>query len=264
MWETGCWEPREDQLSWQQYELGSEIYKNVLDKKQVTEQEKSEETEAVEAANEVTDNDDVHKLTEKLTTQIVGRKAPIITNTEMQRTMVTAMSQIPWTEQGYIKQRIDTSLSVKRPKRLSVNGDSIRQSNITSLLDLKQTGKSVKYMKQAERDSLAKTSVTSDDNFVEGSITGEWELEHSYMCSVCGVEYDDMLEILHHKWESHPHCLVSHLSVRDNIVKPPDLMVPQVGPSTVTWDLDNNDQDTSATLCDFEYFLLDIMLNVSQ
>ena len=228
VWESGCWEPREDQLSWQEYELSAEIFKHIQSLRQNNTDAGDEKTETGTSANEP-DNEQVYKLTEKLTTQIVGRKAPIITNTGMDRQMVTSMSRIPWTEQRYVKERIDSSLTVKRSKRLSVNGDSIRQSNITSLLDLKQTGKSVKYMKTVERESLVKNkSEPYGETFVEGSLSGEWELEHSYMCSVCGVEYDDMMEILHHKWESHPHCLVSHLSVRDNVHKPPDLMVPQV------------------------------------
>ena len=234
VWESGCWEPRDDQLTWQDYELSSEIFKHVQAHKQdvmaAADQSKVEESKT-DVKNDTTeiDNEEVHKLTEKLTTQIVGRKAPIITSNLIDRQMVTAISKIPWTEQGYFKQRIDANISSKRNKRVSLNGDSIRQSNITNLLELKQTGKSVKYMKQVERESLAKTKSEPDDEMmVEGTLSGEWELDHSYMCSVCGVEYDDMLEILHHKWESHPHCLVSHCNVRDNVVKPPDLMYPQV------------------------------------
>ena len=235
-WESGCWEPKEDQLTWQEYELSSEIAKmantrnDQLSDAASKEQETENTADLAEAPIEA-DNDEVHKLTENLTTQIVGRKAPIITNPGMDRRMVMAMSRIPWTEQRFVKQRIDSNLSIKRNKRMSVAGESIRQSNITSLLDLKQTGKSVKYMKQVERETLAKTR--SEDGVqaevvVSGSLSGEWELGHSYMCSVCAVEYDDMMEILHHKWESHPQCLVSHLSVRDNVTKPPDLMYPQV------------------------------------
>ena len=229
VWESGCWEPREDQLTWQDYELSSEIFKHVRAHKHDPSEVEENKTDDKQDTTEI-DNEEVHKLTEKLTTQIVGRKAPIITSNLIERQMVTAISKIPWTEQGYFKQRIDANISSKRNKRMSLNGDSIRQSNITNLLELKQTGKSVKYMKQVERESWAKTKSEPESEMmmVEGSLSGEWELEHSYMCSVCGVEYDDMMEILHHKWESHPHCLVSHCSVRDNVTKPPDLMYPQV------------------------------------
>merc|ERR1719410_746419 len=69
-----------------------------------------------------------------------------------------------------------------------------------------------------------------------GKLNGEWEIEHSFLCSVCGIEYDDVLEILHHKWESHPHCLVTHVSLKEGIVRPPALLYPQVGPSTIHLD----------------------------
>ena len=236
MWETGCWEPRDDQLSWQQYELSSQVFLHSQSEHTVN---PSEENKTEEQSNvQDTDQDKTHKLMETLTTQIVDRRSPLITNTEVNRSMVAVMSGLPWTEQGYIKHRMDNIHLVKRNKRQSVVSDSnIRQSNIANLLDLKQTGKSVKYMKQAERESVSQSLAENtgfSDIFVDGSMSGEWELGHSYMCSVCAVEYDDMMEILHHKWEAHPHCLVSHLSVRDNVSKPPDLMVPQVGPSTVT------------------------------
>ena len=210
VWESGCWEPREDQLSWQEYELSSELARQ----RPETEQE--------------------FQLTERLTTQIVGRKAPLITCRSVDRRLVTSMSRMPWTEQRMVKERMDTNLLGKRAKRASVGGEqagsSVRQSNITSLLDLVQTGKSVKYMKQVEREALGRGSKISPlalqlDN---GEMSGEWELEHSYMCTVCGVEYDDMMEILHHKWESHPNCLVAHVNVKDNVTKPPNLLFPQV------------------------------------
>ena len=252
VWESGGWEPKEDQLTWQDYELSSEIFKSKKDSPGLSDKDK---TEADKAAPEP-DNDEVHKLTENLTTQIVGRKAPIITNLAMDRQMVLAMSKMHWTEQKYVKQRIDTNLTAKRNKRLSVGGESIRQSNITSILDLKQTGKSVKYMKQVERESLSKP-VTGEEVRVEGSLSGEWELGHSYMCSVCGVEYDDMMEILHHKWEAHPRCLVSHFSVRDNVTKPTDLMYPQVGPSKVKREAENEANSSTVSLkcskCQMEF-----------
>ena len=210
VWESGCWEPREDQLSWQEYELSSEL------------------------ARPRPESEQEYQLTERLTTQIVGRKAPLITCRSVDRRLVTSMSRMPWTEQRMVKERMDSNLLGKRAKRASVGGEqavsTVRQSNITSLLHLVQTGKSVKYMKQVERDALAREDKISPlalqlDN---GEMSGEWELEHSYMCTVCGVEYDDMMEILHHKWESHPNCLVAHVNVRDNVIKPTNLLFPQV------------------------------------
>ena len=212
VWESGCWEPREDQLSWQEYELSSELVRRRAE----------------------SEGEQESQLTERLTTQIVGRKAPLITCRSVDRRLVTSMSRMPWTEQRMIKQRLDTNILGKRSKRASVGGEqpgaAMRQSNITSLLDLVQTGKSVKYMKQVEREALGRETKVSPlalqlDN---GEMSGEWELEHSYMCTVCGVEYDDMMEILHHKWESHPNCLVAHVNVKDNVIKPPNLLFPQV------------------------------------
>ena len=254
VWESGCWEPKEDQLTWQDYELSSEIFKS---KNETLGLSDTDKTDTDQAAPEP-DNDEVHKLTENLTTQIVGRKAPIITNPAMDRQMVMAMSKMHWTEQKYVKQRIDTNLTIKRNKRLSVGGEGIRQSNITSVLDLKQTGKSVKYMKQVERESLNKPLRGEEEKvMVEGSLSGEWELGHSYVCSVCGVEYDDMMEILHHKWEAHPRCLVSHFSVRENVTKPSDLMYPQVGPSTVRREAENDASRSAVALkcskCQMEF-----------
>ena len=227
MWEAGCWEPRDDQLTWQQYELSSQLH-HQLQRNNDDREDKTEE-------EQVTESDELHRLTQTLTTQIVDRRAPLITNAEMDRRLVTTMSGIHWTEQRFVKQRLDNMVMVKRNKRQSVSESGIRQSSISSLLDLKQVGKSIKYMKQTERDSRPRADDESGE-LVEGSMSGEWELEHSYVCSVCSVEYDDMMEILHHKWEAHPHCLVSHLSVRTNVKQPPDLMMPQVGPSTVTRD----------------------------
>ena len=215
VWESGCWEPREDQLSWQEYELSSELARRRAEGEQES------------------------QLTEHLTTQIVGRKAPLITCRSVDRRLVTSMSRMPWTEQRMVKQRMDTNLLGKRAvKRASVGGEqtgsSVRQSNITSLLDLVQTGKSVKYMKQVEREALGREITKVSPLALQlhnGEMSGEWELEHSYMCTVCGVEYDDMMEILHHKWESHPNCLVAHVNVKDNVIKPPNLLFPQVCPT---------------------------------
>ena len=51
----------------------------------------------------------------------------------------------------------------------------------------------------------------------ESGLNGEWEISHDFMCSSCNIVFDDIIEILHHKWEAHPYCLVSHVTL------PPDL-----------------------------------------
>ena len=99
VWESGCWEPREDQLSWQEYELSSEL------------------------ARQKTETEQEFQLTERLTTQIVDRKAPLITCSSVDRRLVTSMSRLPWTEQMLVKERIDTNLLGKRAKRSSLGGE---------------------------------------------------------------------------------------------------------------------------------------------
>merc|ERR1719336_3565462 len=106
-------------------------------------------------------------------------------------------------------------------------------------------------MKQVEREALSREVRQSplEVTLENGVMAGEWEQEHSYMCTVCGVEYDDMMEILHHKWESHPNCLVAHVNVRGNVVKPPNLLFPQVGPSRVTRDPEEDKSAGAKVVC---------------
>ena len=210
-----------------------------LDDKSSGTPQESETLPADKAITSLSSTDLAHSLTRKLTTQIVSRKAPLITCSSMDRRVVTKLSKIPWSEQKKLKEKFDASLSAKRTKRASLNSDSfgtngthipgIRQSGVTSRLELKQVGRSVKYMKAGEREAQAKEKGGKKTAVLtKGKIQGEWEIEHSFLCSVCGIEYDDVLEILHHKWESHPHCLVTHVSLREGIVRPPALLYPQV------------------------------------
>jgi len=264
VWESGGWEPREDQLTWQQYELSSAINEQ-MQTSDVSSQSEQEVKSDVENGIKVDENlsdkeitptnkplaapsvtDLAHSLTRKLTTQIVSRKAPLITCSSMDRRLVTKLARLPWSEQKKVKEKFDTSLVAKRTKRVSLSGENgqnnghssgIRQSGVTNRLDLKQLGRSVKYMKVGEREAQAKEKDQKKEAaVVEGELSGEWEIEHSFLCSVCGIEYDDVLEILHHKWESHPHCLVTHVSLKEGVVRPPALLYPQVGPSTIHLD----------------------------
>ena len=256
VWESGGWEPRDDQLTWQQYELSSAINEQ-MQTSDVSSQSEQEVKSDVENGIKVDENlsdkeitptnkplaapsvtDLAHSLTRKLTTQIVSRKAPLITCSSMDRRLVTKLARLPWSEQKKVKEKFDTSLVAKRTKRVSLSGENgqntghssgIRQSGVTNRLDLKQLGRSVKYMKVGEREAQAKEKDQKKEAaVVEGELSGEWEIEHSFLCSVCGIEYDDVLEILHHKWESHPHCLVTHVSLKEGVVRPPALLYPQV------------------------------------
>jgi len=114
----------------------------------------------------------------------------------------------------------------------------LRQGPLPTKLELRQVGRSVKYMTAQERSIAAAANHTASGNgggLTEppaapelGTLSGEWEAEHSFVCSVCCVEYDDVLEIMHHKWEAHPHCLVEHVSLKENLLRPPALLYPQV------------------------------------
>merc|ERR1712051_677890 len=160
----------------------------------------------------------------------------------MGRGLVREMAVFPWEEQRRIRDKFDSNFTARKGKRFSVNSESqsqIRQSNVANRLELKQLGKSVKYMKTGERMAFAKEKESKPERKFTldiGKISGEWEIDHSYLCSVCGIEYEDLLEILHHKWESHPHCLVAHVNLREKVRRPPTLLYPQVGPSTVNRD----------------------------
>merc|ERR1719483_2042477 len=268
VWESGGWEPRDDQLTWQQYELSSAISKQ-MQTDEVSPQSELELKSELEDSSKVIENssekeinpdnnsnklqatpsvtDLAHCLTRKLTTQIVSRKAPLITCSSMDRGLVTKLAKLPWSEQRKVKEKFDAALVAKRTKRVSLSGEpggqhlghssGIRQSAVTNRLDLKQLGRSVKYMKVGEREAQAKErDQRKQPSVMEGTLNGEWEIEHSFLCSVCGIEYDDVLEILHHKWESHPHCLVTHVSLKEGVVRPPALLYPQVGPSTIYLD----------------------------
>ena len=52
--------------------------------------------------------------------------------------------------------------------------------------------------------------------------------------NLCFAVYDELREVLHHKWEAHPYCLVAHVTLRRDLTLPPsDMMHPQLGRSLV-------------------------------
>ena len=193
MWESGGWEPREDQLSWQQYEVaaaGGERERQVVS----------------------------------------ARRAPLITDRKASRQFLVKLSTLPWSEQRKIKEKLDQTLTVKKSRRSEKLVDpTVRQSGLPARLELRQVGKSIKYMKVQEREAIKEMIGHSvEKKLVHGELSGEWEQEFSFVCSVCAIEYDDVLEIMHHKWEAHPHCLVTHVSLREGLQRPPTLLYPQV------------------------------------
>ena len=197
MWESGGWEPREDQLTWQQYEVA--------------------------AAGGERERQGGRQVTS-------ARRAPLITDRKASRQFLVKLSTLPWSEQRKIKEKMDQTLTVKKSRRSEKLVDpTVRQSGLPARLELRQVGKSTKYMKVQEREAIKEMIGHSvEKELVHGELSGEWEQEFSFVCSVCAIEYDDVLEIMHHKWEAHPHCLVTHVSLREGLQRPPTLLYPQV------------------------------------
>ena len=166
-----------------------------------------------------------------LTSQVMDRQFPVITSSAVHRDFLYRLSQIPWTEQRMVKQSFDSNFTPKKVKRIEKPATDLNLKNTTlpGKLYLKQVGKSVKYARNKVRNNVKKENLEELEGGVTGQLSGEWEKDHSFLCSVCGIEYDDVLEIMHHKWEAHPHCLVAHVSLRQNLQRPPALLYPQVG-----------------------------------
>ena len=196
MWESGGWEPREDQLTWQQYEVAGAGGERERQGRQV----------------------------------VSARRAPLITDRKASRQFLVKLSTLPWSEQRKIKEKLDQTLTMKKSRRSEKLVDpTVRQSGLPARLELRQVGKSIKYMKVQEREAIKEIIGHSvEKEVVHGELSGEWEQEFSFVCSVCAIEYDDVLEIMHHKWEAHPHCLVTHVSLREGLQRPPTLLYPQV------------------------------------
>ena len=101
--------------------------------------------------------------------------------------------------------------------------------NMVQGLNLKQLGKSIKYMTINERDVLKlekakqlKSKEKADKKAgqiksQESGLNGEWESFHDFMCTSCNIVFDELREILHHKWEAHPYCLVAHITFRRDL-----------------------------------------------
>ena len=267
VWETGGWEPHVDQLSWQRYEIAAAVTAALNDKEKPAAGE--EEPPTGEVNNSTKDNESQNSvpvptvqvkpvpisptklpqdgssertrsisgsptstsaaITRKLTSHVVGRQPPIITDPELQRDFLLRLSKLPWTEQRKIKESFDSVFNVKKVRKADKQMDnSSRHSCMPTRLDLKQVGKSIKSAKGKKGNPHKTKDESSKFEIIRGTLSGEWETEHSFVCSVCGIEYDDVLEIMHHKWEAHPHCLVTHVSLRQNVHRPPALLYPQV------------------------------------
>ncbi len=274
VWETGGWEPKDDQLSWQSYEVLATI-NNDLDSsnddsrilstpspaltetggaktRDITEslsgdlpdglglvrtrnssgRKKHQQDKSANLSSPTLQT--VSALTQKLTSQITDRQRPVISNSQVQRNFLLKLSSMPWAEQRRVKESFDSSLAQKKKKAADKSLDSVQQlksSIMPNRLDLKQVGKSIKFSKGRSRqikDEKVKADEQDAPKDATNTLAGEWEIEHTFVCSGCGIEYDDVVEIMHHKWEAHPHCVVTHVFMKHDLQRPPALLFPQV------------------------------------
>ena len=73
--------------------------------------------------------------------------------------------------------------------------------NMVQGLNLKQLGKSIKYMTINERDVLklekakqlkSKEKAEKKAGLKESGINGEWETDHDFMCTSCDIVFDEL------------------------------------------------------------------------
>ncbi len=145
------------------------------------------------------------------------------------------MSFLPWPVQQRFKDVYDNCVDSKGSATQSTSHEDIAGRGYKKLmngLELKQTHRSVKYMTAAEREDRAAELAEAREVRIVGEIRGEWELEHVFMCTTCAEPYDELREVLHHKWDAHPYCLVAHVTILEKVNLPPLKMIhPQLGRS---------------------------------
>ncbi|TRY79698.1 hypothetical protein TCAL_08328 [Tigriopus californicus] len=154
------------------------------------------------------------------------------------RKFLQGLSSFPWSEQQKMKVAFDQALTKNRSRKRTLScSDSEsacpaksvkKRSLLLQGLDLKQLGRSVKYMTASEFEDR-KRNAPKEYRYV-GDFNGEWENEHVFMCSVCAEIFDDLREVMHHKWDAHPYCLVSHLTMQAKLNLPNNgMMYPKLG-----------------------------------
>ena len=167
VWETAGWEPKDDQLSWQSYEVLASInsdleqsespHSRLLASPVNGTSSKSLNSSAI-PQSEHKDNSDVlvnnlgltrtrnspakpsngatsspaaltsaSALTRKLTSQITDRQRPVISNNQVQRNFLYKLSSISWAEQRMVKESFDSTITPKKNKRLDKSFDSQQQ-----------------------------------------------------------------------------------------------------------------------------------------
>ena len=151
------------------------------------------------------------------------------------------MSKISWSDQRAFREAYDKFRLASQPA--NPTREMPKKNNLVQGLNLKQMEKSIKYMTITEREAKAKQlkakeradrRLTKADKLLTppSIMNGEWENQHDFMCSSCAIVFDDLREILHHKWEAHPYCLVAHVTLRRDLNLPPSRLIhPQIGRS---------------------------------
>ena len=139
------------------------------------------------------------------------------------------MSRLSWPQQRLFKEAYDRfKVSSTTNATNTATKELIKRNVIVQGLNLKQLGKSIKYMTINEREHLKeekakqiKAKERAADKKAktpqESGINGEWEKDHDFMCCSCNIVFDEHREILHHKWEAHPYCLVAHVTIRRDL-----------------------------------------------
>jgi len=130
------------------------------------------------------------------------------------RPFLAAMSSLHWSEQRRFKDVFDKSLMAKGRKKSVVDPASERSKKtfLPSLLGLKRKGRNSKLTEDSNLSSAPSELTT---------LGGEWEKEHRFACTVCGEEFDELREVMHHKWDAHPYCLVAHVALEESLNIPP-------------------------------------------
>jgi hypothetical protein len=156
------------------------------------------------------------------------------------RKFLQNMSHLSWPEQKQFKFVYDVVKAVPDKAANKVKtvatAELKKKPSLAQGLDLKQLGRSVKYMNQTEREKRAfeaaafNATTRKVDDLEISTLNGEWESHHDFMCSSCAIVYDELREVLHHKWDAHPYCLVAHVTLRGELMLPPSGMIhPQTG-----------------------------------
>ena len=139
-----------------------------------------------------------------------------------EREFIQHLSLLSWPEQKTFRSAFDRLTNVRKTKSANEDGAKV-PTKVPSAVGLKQLKRD--YHSRSKRTHSSRKRDASE-------LGGEWETGHNYMCSACGAMFDELREVMHHKWDDHPYCLVTHVTLRDELSLPPNnMMYPQMGRS---------------------------------